>query len=69
LVIITAFQDFGTMQKALEDKKIEVRSAQLQRIPTTAKSLTPEQEEEVLDLVDKFEQDDDVSAVYHNIAN
>jgi YebC/PmpR family DNA-binding regulatory protein len=69
LVIITAFQDFGAMQKALEDKKIEVRSAQLQRIPTTTKPITPEQEEEVLDLVDKFEQDEDVSAVYHNIAN
>jgi YebC/PmpR family DNA-binding regulatory protein len=65
--IYTSFQDFGNMQKALEDKGIEVVSAELQRIPTSFAELTPEQEEEVLELVEKFEEDEDVQSVYHNI--
>lgn len=68
LVIQTSFTDFGIMQKALEDKKISVISAKLQRIPTTTTTLTEEQAEEVLDLIDKFEEEDDVQAVFHNLA-
>lgn len=68
LVIQTSFTDFGIMQKALEDKKINVISAKLQRIPTTTTTLTEEQAEEVLDLIDKFEEEDDVQAVFHNLA-
>jgi YebC/PmpR family DNA-binding regulatory protein len=66
-VILTAFQDFGLMQKGLEEFKIELIKAESQRIPNTTTKLTPEQEEEILDLIDKFEQDDDVSAVYHTM--
>jgi YebC/PmpR family DNA-binding regulatory protein len=65
--IITAFQDFGTMQKALEDRNIQVKSAELQRFPTSLADITEEQEEEVLKLVEKIEEDDDVQAVYHNL--
>ncbi|HVD96771.1 MAG TPA: YebC/PmpR family DNA-binding transcriptional regulator [Cytophagaceae bacterium] len=66
--IYTSFQDFGSMQKALEDKKINVISADVQRIPTTfVENLTSEQEEEILQLVEKFEEDDDIQAVYHNM--
>jgi YebC/PmpR family DNA-binding regulatory protein len=68
LVIQTSFADFGIMQKALEDKKISVISSKLQRIPTTTTTLTEEQAEEVLDLIDKFEEEDDVQAVFHNLA-
>ncbi|SFE80434.1 YebC/PmpR family DNA-binding transcriptional regulator [Thermoflexibacter ruber] len=69
LVIQTSFTDFGTMQKALEDRKINVINAKLARIPTsTVDSLTDEQAEEILDLIDKFEEEDDVQAVYHNMA-
>jgi len=65
--IYTAFQDFGMMQKALEDRNINVISAELQRIPNTFVSVTPEQEEEILKLVEKFEEDDDIQVVYHNM--
>ena len=68
-VILTAFQDFGLMQKGLEEFKIELIKAESQRIPNTTTKLTPEQEDEILDLIDKFEQDDDVSAVYHTMGN
>ena len=68
LIAYTAFQDFGSMQKALEEKGIEVITAELQRIPTMYKELSEEQTDEVLELIDKLEQDDDVQNVYHNLA-
>ena len=68
LILYTKFADFGAMQKALEDKNIEVISAELQRIPTISKELTEEQTDEVLELVDKLEQDDDVQTVFHNLS-
>lgn len=67
LVILTDFKDFGLMQKGLEEMKIECVKSELQRIPNNTTKLTQEQEEEILDLVDKFEQDEDVSAVYHTL--
>ncbi len=68
LVIYTKFADFGHMQKALEDKHLEVVSAELQRIPTIHKELSEEHTDEVLELIDKLEQDDDVQNVFHNLA-
>jgi YebC/PmpR family DNA-binding regulatory protein len=65
--VYTSFQDFGAMSKALEDKKINVISAELQRIPTSFTEVTPEQEEELMELIEKFEADDDIQAVYHNM--
>jgi YebC/PmpR family DNA-binding regulatory protein len=67
IYVYTPFQDFGRMQKALEEKKINVMSSELQRFPTSTVEVTPEQEEEILEIIDKFEQEDDVTAVYHNM--
>lgn len=67
IFVYTKFADFGTMQKALEERNIEVISAELQRIPNSAADVAEEQEEEILTLIDKFEEDDDVQAVYHNM--
>jgi YebC/PmpR family DNA-binding regulatory protein len=61
------FSDFGPMQKALEDKKLEIISSESQRIPQVTKQLSPEQEEEIEALVAKIEEDDDVQAVFHNM--
>jgi transcriptional/translational regulatory protein YebC/TACO1 len=55
------------MQKALEDRKIAVKKAGLERIPTSFSDVSEAQADEVLELVDKFEEDDDVQAVYHNL--
>ena len=68
LLIYTKFADFGSMQKALEDKGIEVISAELQRIPTIHKELNEEQTDDVLELIDKLEQDEDVQTVFCNLA-
>jgi transcriptional/translational regulatory protein YebC/TACO1 len=55
------------MAKALEEKKIEVVSAELTRIPVNTVELSEDQANEVLKLVDNLEQDDDVQKVYHNL--
>ncbi len=68
IIVETAFTDFGMMQKALEEKGLNVISAELQRIPNTRTDLTEEQEEEIENLIEKIEEDDDVQAVYHNMA-
>jgi len=67
IYIYTAFTDFGTMQKALEEKGITVISAESERIPNSTTTLTPEQQEEIYTLIEKFEEDDDVQAVFHNM--
>lgn len=68
IYIYTSFEDFGTMTKALEDRKIEISSSELTRLPTTyAEGLTEEQEQKVQSLIDRLEEDDDVQAVYHNM--
>jgi transcriptional/translational regulatory protein YebC/TACO1 len=67
LVLYTAFTDFGNLQKALEEKNITVTEAKLERIPLSFAELTEEQVDEILELVEKIEDDDDVQAVYHNL--
>ncbi|MBK9328657.1 MAG: YebC/PmpR family DNA-binding transcriptional regulator [Sphingobacteriales bacterium] len=68
LLIYTKFADFGSMQKALEDRNIEVISAELHRIPSIHKELNETETDDVLELIDKLEQDDDVQNVFHNLA-
>lgn len=68
IIIETAFTDFGAMQKALEERNLPLTSAELQRIPNTRVELTDEQAEEIEELIEKLEEDDDVQAVYHNMA-
>ncbi len=67
IVIYTAFTDFGAMQKALESKGLNIISSELERIPTSTVELSDEQVAEVMALVEKLEEDDDVQTVYHNM--
>lgn len=67
-VIHTAYEDFGKMQKALEEQGIETKSAKLERIAQSHHDVTEEQVADVMKLIDKLEEDDDVQAVYHNMA-
>lgn len=59
---------FGDVASALEKLEIKVNKAELQRIPTTPVEYTEEQLEEIEKLLDKLEEDEDVQAVYTNIA-
>jgi len=67
IVLRTEYEDFGTMTKALEDKGVSPISAELTRIPTTTVELPEDQAKDVLELVDRLEQDEDVQKVYHNL--
>lgn len=67
LYVFTSFENFGRMQQGLEQLGIPVENAELQRIPNSHSELTQEQEEEVFKLIDKIEEDDDVTNVFHNI--
>jgi len=68
LVLRTQFTDFGNMQKALEEKGLHPISAEVEWIPSTTVQLPEDQAQEVLKLVDKLEQDEDVQKVFHNLA-
>ena len=67
LLIYTSFAAFGEVQKYLESKGIEVKSAGLQRVPHTSVDLPDEHKKEVQTLVDHLEDDDDVQQVYTNM--
>jgi YebC/PmpR family DNA-binding regulatory protein len=67
IYIYTAFNGFGAMAKALEEKGINVLSAELQRIPNNYVELNEAQQENIIKLVESLEQDDDVQQVYHNM--
>ncbi|MCF8360310.1 MAG: YebC/PmpR family DNA-binding transcriptional regulator [Prolixibacteraceae bacterium] len=62
------YTDFGDLTTAFEEKGIEVKKANLQRIPNDPVELTEEQLEEVDKLLDKIDEDDDVQQVFTNIA-
>ena len=67
IIIYGLFPEFGSIQKALEEKKIDIINAEFERIPTELKQLTPEQVVEVEKLLEKLEDDDDVQRVFHNM--
>ena len=67
IVLRVGFADFGKMQKSLEDRKLHPVSAEVEWIPGTTMELPEEQADEVLKLVDRLEQDEDVQKVFHNL--
>ncbi len=68
LVIRGAFESFGQLQAALEERKLPVISAELEFVAQTPVELGEEQAKEVLELIDALEQDEDVQRVFHNLA-
>jgi len=68
LVIRCAFADFGRLQEALEARGITPLSAEHEYICTVPTELPEEKATEVLTLIDRLEQDDDVQKVFHTLA-
>jgi YebC/PmpR family DNA-binding regulatory protein len=62
------YKDFGVLSQAFEEKGIEITKANLQRIPNSPVEYTEEQMDEIDKLLDKIEEDDDIQAVFTNIA-
>jgi YebC/PmpR family DNA-binding regulatory protein len=67
IYIYTPFTDFGSMQKALEEREFEINAVEIQYIPTNYKELSEEEQKEVNELIEALEEDDDVQSVHHNM--
>jgi len=65
--VITPMEEFGRMQKKLEELKIEAENAELQRIPNETVKLEPDSARKILKVIDIFEDDDDVQKVFTNL--
>ena len=66
-IVYGAFDQFANIQKFLEEKGLEIVSAEFERIPTDYKEVTPEQREAIEKLLERFEDDEDVQNVFHNM--
>ena len=67
IIAYTSFADFISVQRALEQANVTVTSAEIRRIPNNTVTLTDEQAEDIIKLIDKLEDDDDVQNVFHNM--
>jgi YebC/PmpR family DNA-binding regulatory protein len=68
IILRCAFNDFGNMQKALEEKNITPISSELEWVPVNTVDLSEEEAEDVFKLIERLEEDDDVQRVFHNMA-
>lgn len=67
IIVYGEFESFGNLQHYFEDNGFEIVSAEFERIPTQTKELDEEQAADVEKMLAKFEEDEDVSNVYHNM--
>lgn len=63
------YESFAQIQKYLEDNGFEIVSAEFVRIPTDTKTLADDEVAGVVKLLAKLEEDEDVTNVYHTMAN
>lgn len=67
VIIYGEFESFGVIQKYLEENNYEIVSADFERIPNDTKELTGEQVQNMEKLLEKLDEDEDVSNVFHNM--
>ena len=67
IMIYGPFEEFNNIQKYLEDNGFEIESAEFERIPNDTKEVTAEQRDIIEKLIERFEDDDDVQNVFHNM--
>lgn len=67
VIVYAPFGQFGAIQSYFEENNIEILSSGFERIPTTTKKLTEEQQADVEKLLERLEEDDDVQNVYHSM--
>ncbi len=67
ILLYASFDNFGRIQKELEDRSLDILSSGFDRIPRIRNKLLPKQQEEVLNLIEKIEEDDDVQNVHHTL--
>ena len=67
IVLYGAFEDYSNIQNFLEGNGYEIVSSEFERIPNDLKEVTDEQRAAIEKLLDKFEDDEDVQNVFHNM--
>lgn len=67
IMLYGAFEEFANIQKYLEENGFEIISAEFERIPNDLKEVTAEQRVQLEKLLEKFEEDEDVQNVFHNM--
>ncbi len=68
IYIETSFNDYGNMQKKLDELNIEITGAELLRLPLNKVAASPETINQINNLIEKLEEDEDVTNVFHNMA-
>jgi YebC/PmpR family DNA-binding regulatory protein len=67
IIIFAEFQSFGPIQKYLEENNFEIKSFQFERIPNDTKEVSEEERKDIEKLIEKLEEDEDVTNVFHNM--
>lgn len=67
VIVTCAREDFGNLNKKLNQLGVEPKEAMLMRIPNDTKKLDVESARKVLKFIEAIEDDDDVQNVYHNL--
>ena len=67
VVLYAPFEYYGIIQKELEKRNLEILSSGFERIPQVIKQLSIDKQKEVLQLIEKIEDDEDVQNVYHSM--
>jgi YebC/PmpR family DNA-binding regulatory protein len=68
ILLYGEFKSYSDIQSYLEENGFEIHSAEFERIPHDTKELDDEQRAQIEKLLDKFEEDEDVQNVFHNMA-
>ena len=67
VLVYSNFENYGMIQRELENQEIKIISSEFERIPKQFKNLDDEKKEEVNKLIENIEEDDDVQNVFHNM--
>ena len=68
IILYGEFKSYADIQSYLEENGFEIHSAEFERIPHDMKEVTEEQRAQIEKLLEKFEEDEDVQNVFHNMA-
>ena len=67
VVLYGEFESYNNIQHYLEENGFEITSAEFERIPNDMKQLDAEQRASIEKLIERFEEDEDVHNVFHNM--
>ena len=66
IIIYASFESFGEIQSILENKKIEIKSSEVEKLPKNTIVLDEKKKSEFENFLEMCEQDDDVQKIHHN---